>query len=155
MTEVQIRDAALASDTWEAYIRTYSRLTRQFQADGSFDGISMREYDVLYSLSKSREPLTQSELMDAVVLSQPALSRLLTRLEQQGMICRSRHGSDGRASLFALTAEGAAVQRRVGRLHGKAVAAALEGALSAEEMKTLRTLCDRIYRAACDAGRTE
>lgn len=147
-------DLALASDTWESYIRTYSRLTRQFQADGSFDGLSMREYDILYSLSKSREPLTQSELIDAVVLSQPALSRMLTRLEQQGLICRSRHDRDGRASLFALTPEGASVQRRVGRLHGRAVAAALAGALSTEEMTTLRALCDRIYISACEAGRT-
>lgn len=153
MSQIPRREVALASETWEAYIRTYSRLTRQFQADGSFDEVSMREYDILYALSKSRVPLTQSELMDAVVLSQPALSRLLTRLEQQGLICRSKHGSDGRASLLELTPEGRSVQRGIGRVHGKAVAASLAGPLSVEEMETLKELCDRIYGAACETGR--
>lgn len=133
-----------ASDAWEAYMRAYGVMTRRFQSDGSFTTVSMREYDILYALSKSAGPLTQSELMDAVVLSQPAVSRMLRRLEAGGYICRSPHESDGRASVLALTELGADTQRKIGRAHGKAVATALYGALDDRDIRALRGLCERI-----------
>lgn len=135
---------ALASDAWEAYMRAHGAMIRRFQSDGSFTPVSMREYDILYALSKSPSPLTQSELMDAVVLSQPAVSRMLRRLEEGGYICRSPHVSDGRASVLELTELGVKTQREIGRAHGKAVANALYGALDEQEVSALRELCERI-----------
>ena len=40
----------------------------------------MKEYDVLYTLSKCSNPIRLSELNRHVLLSQPALSRMVDRL---------------------------------------------------------------------------
>lgn len=144
-----------ASDAWESYMRAYGVMTRRFQSDGSFVPVSMREYDILYALSRSSEPLTQSELMAAVVLSQPALSRMLKRLEDSGYICRSAHESDGRASVLELTERGVKTQRDIGKVHGKAVANALYGALDEGEVRTLRGLCERIIGGEGAEGRSQ
>ncbi len=125
-------------------MRAYAVMTRSLQSDGSFTKVSMREYDILYALSKSRAPLTQSELLDAVVLSQPALSRMLKRLEDSGLVCRFRHQSDGRAYVLELTDRGRETQREIGRLHGKAVAEALYRGLDREQVHALQVLCERI-----------
>jgi Transcriptional regulators len=56
----------------------------------------MREYDVLYTLSKDPEPLRLSELNRHVLLSQPALSRLVERLAERGLVSRHADPADGR-----------------------------------------------------------
>ena len=104
----------------------------------------MREYDILYALAKASNSLTQSELLDRVVLSQPALSRMLKRMEDQGLIERCRHEVDGRASLFSLTERGRDVQRTVGRAHGKAIAERLYAELTDDEVADLGTLCRKL-----------
>ena len=58
---------------------------KQFAAEDIWAEVSMREYDVLYTLSKCREPLRISELNRHVLLSQPALSRLVDRLAERGL----------------------------------------------------------------------
>ena len=47
---------------------------KQFAAEDIWRDLSMREYDVLYTLSKCRAPIRISELNRHVLLSQPALS---------------------------------------------------------------------------------
>ena len=74
----------------------------------------MREYDVLYTLSKCREPLRISELNRHVLLSQPALSRLVDRLAGRGLVERQPDPADGRGVRLSLTGAGRALQRRSG-----------------------------------------
>ena len=61
-------------------------LMKQFAAEDIWTDVSMREYDVLYTLSKCPEPLRLSELNRHVLLSQPALSRLVDRLAERGLV---------------------------------------------------------------------
>ncbi len=147
MEKLSRNQLGAASNTWESFLRVYSRLNREFIADGSFGDLPMREYDILYALSRAADSLTQSELLDKVVLSQPALSRMLKRMEEQGLIARCRHGVDGRASLFSLTQAGREIQRVVGRAHGVAVAERLHSRLSDEEVDQLGTLCRKLLTA--------
>ena len=70
----------LANDAWEALLSAHAVLIKEFAAEYIWGDVSMREYDVLYTLSKCREPVRMSELNRHVLLSQPALSRLVDRL---------------------------------------------------------------------------
>ena len=45
----------LANDAWEALLSAHARLMKQFAAEDIWRDLSMREYDVLYTLSKCRE----------------------------------------------------------------------------------------------------
>ncbi|MFP5359527.1 MAG: hypothetical protein ACLGHM_03410, partial [Actinomycetes bacterium] len=85
------RDAAptrgrtrLANDAWEAALGAHGTLMRQFAADDVWEDLSMREYDVLYTLSKCDTPQRLGDLGRHVVLSQPGLSRLVDRLVERG-----------------------------------------------------------------------
>lgn len=148
VTTQAVNEVALASDTWESLLNVHNRLQRAFQADEVWSKISMREYDILYSLAKAGEPVTQSELLDAVLLSQPAVSRMLSRMESKGWLTRQRCVEDGRTWLIGLTESGTQMQRQVGRVHGRQIAKRLTSALSADQMESLKCLCDQIVESA-------
>ena len=67
------RQPNLANDAWEALLSAHAALMKQFAAEDIWDEFSMREYDVLYTLSKGPEPVRLSDLNRHVLLSQPAL----------------------------------------------------------------------------------
>ena len=100
----------------------------------------MREYDVLYTLSKCPEPIRLGELNRHVLLSQPALSRLVDRLAERGLIDRKPDPADGRGVLLSLSGAGRALQHRIGRRHARDVARALTG-LDPAEIRQLETIC--------------
>jgi DNA-binding MarR family transcriptional regulator len=131
----------LANDAWEALLSAHAAMMKQFAAEDIWEEISMREYDVLYTLSKCREPVRLSELNRHVLLSQPALSRLVDRLAERGIVERRSDPADGRGVRLALTAAGRGLQRQVGRQHARSVARALTARLTPSELRALETIC--------------
>src|SRR4030095_11089180 len=85
----------LANDAWEAMLSAHARLMKQFAAEDIWQDLSMREYDVLYTLSKCREPARIGELHRHVLLSQPALSRMVDRLVESGLVRQCTHPAAG------------------------------------------------------------
>ena len=133
-----------ANDAWEALMTAHASLIRRFAAEDSWEDLSMREYDVLYTLSKCPDPIRLGELNRHVLLSQPALSRMVDRLVERGLVTRTADPKDGRGVRLALTEEGLAVQRRIGRRHGRSVATAMYGGLTPAELRQLAELCARL-----------
>ncbi len=131
----------LANDAWEALLSAHAVLMKQFAAEDVWGDLSMREYDVLYTLSKCPEPVRIGELNRHVLLSQPALSRLVDRLAERGMVERKPDPADGRAIRLALTDAGRVLQRQVGLRHGRSVARAMAAGLTPGELRQLETIC--------------
>ncbi len=119
---------------------------RIFGEQDVWEGLSPREYDVLYTLAKNARsatttgPMRLNDLSRSVLLSQPALSRMVERLVTRGLVSRCADPADARASHLSLTPQGEALQRSVGKSHGTAVAQAMSGALSDDEIATLEAL---------------
>ncbi|GMA34318.1 MarR family winged helix-turn-helix transcriptional regulator [Demequina litorisediminis] len=134
----------LANQTWEATMLAHAVLMRRFTEQDVWEGLSVREYDVLYTLAKAESPLRLRDLGEGVLLSQPALSRLVDRLVQRGLVFRCTNPDDARAHQLSLTDDGAALQRQVGRAHGTAVAEAVTSALTEDEMRLLESLSLRL-----------
>ena len=130
----------LANDAWEALLSAHARLMKQFAAEDIWQDLSMREYDVLYTLSKCREPVRIGELHQHVLLSQPALSRMVDRLVERGFVERCPDPADGRGVRLSLTDTGRDQQRRIGRRHAGSVARALTAELSPDELRQLATI---------------
>lgn len=122
----------------------HASLIRRFNAEDIWEDLSMREYDVLYTLSKCPGPIRLTELNRHVLLSQPALSRMVDRLAKRGLVGRTADPRDGRGVGLALTTEGRAVQRRIGRRHGRSVARAVLTGLSPAEARQLEELCGKL-----------
>jgi DNA-binding MarR family transcriptional regulator len=131
----------LANDAWEALLSAHAVLMKQFAAENIWADVSMREYDVLYTLSKCPGPIRISELNRHVLLSQPALSRLLDRLAERGLVERRPDPVDGRSVRLALTEPGRAAQRQIGRQHARGVARAMTAGLDPGELRQLETIC--------------
>jgi len=134
----------LANAAWESLLTAHAALIKELAAERIWTEVSMREYDVLYTLSKCTQPLRLGELNQHVLLTQPALSRLVDRLVHRGLIARTADPADGRGVLLTLTDTGRATQRRVGRRHATGVARALGARLSEDELGQLDALCSRL-----------
>ena len=137
----------LANDAWEALLSAHAVLMKQFAAEDIWANLSMREYDVLYALSKCRDPINMTELNRHVLLSQPALSRLVDRLAERGLVERCSDPADGRGVRLSLTEAGRARQRQVGRQHARGVARAMTAGLSPGELAQLETMCLKLAAA--------
>jgi DNA-binding MarR family transcriptional regulator len=139
-----LADRSLANDAWEALLSAHAVLMKQFAAEDVWADVSMREYDVLYTLSKCPGPVRISELNRHVLLSQPALSRMVDRLADRGFLERQTDPADGRGVRLSLTDAGRAMQRQVGRQHARSVARALTAALDPGELSELETICQKL-----------
>jgi DNA-binding MarR family transcriptional regulator len=137
----------LANEAWEQLLAAYGTLMRLYAAEDCWDEVSMREYDVLYTLSKCPAPVRLSELNRHVLLSQPALSRLVDRLAERGLVDRCTDPADGRGIRLSLTPAGRAVQQQVGRGHARTVARAMNAGLTHEELGQLEALCRKLGAA--------
>ena len=138
--------AILANDAWEALLSAHAGLMKQFAAQDIWQDLSMREYDVLYTLSKCPAPQRMSELNRHLLLSQPALSRMVDRLVDRGLVQRQTDPADGRGVLLALSDAGRALQRQIGRRHARGVARAMTQELTPAELRQLEALCLKLAR---------
>ena len=130
----------LANDAWEALLSAHATLMKRFAAEDIWADLTMREYDVLYTLSKCPEPVRLSELNRHVLLSQPALSRMVDRLADRGFIARQADPADGRGVRLSLTDAGRTVQHQIGRRHARSVASAMMARLNADELRQLEAI---------------
>lgn len=135
--------AKLANDAWESLLTVHAVFMKGFAAERIWGDVSMKEYDVLYSLSKAAEPVRLTDLHRRVLLSQPALSRLVDRLVERGLVERRVDAGDKRVVRLTLTEAGRRCQREVGRAHARDVTAAMTAQLSDADLEELK----RITRA--------
>lgn len=143
-----VPDAHLAATSWEALFRAQVALMRRFTADDIWDDLSVREYDVLFTLSRApRDGLRLHELNKEMLISQPSLSRMVDRLEARGLVAKRPAAGDRRGLLITLTDAGAQLQKTVGRRHVESIRAYMEPALDPEEMRMLEHLCTRLRTA--------
>lgn len=143
-------DIREANCTWEALLAAHSQLMRGFSEEPVWreHSLTMREYDVLYTLSKCKDPARMGELQGGVLLSQPAFSRMVDRLAARGFVERVGDEADGRAVRVQLTSAGADLQRAVGRSHAHSVEFAMR-ALSPDEQRELGRLARKLTTTDC------
>jgi|GEM_PF-184434 len=141
---VDVRAAAVA---WEELFRAQVAIMRRLQRDPIWDRLTLREYDVLFTLSRAPEGLRLRDLGESSLLSQPSLSRMVERLEEAGWVRRAPAAGDGRGVVVGLTAAGAALQKEVGRRHVQAIAHYVGGALDAEQLAALTDVAGALRAA--------
>jgi DNA-binding MarR family transcriptional regulator len=131
----------IANEAWEALFRAQATVARELLAGDVWGELDPRGYGVLYALSKAPAGLRITELGDDVLLTQPGMSRLVARLEADGLVERVDDPDDGRACRIRLTDAGARAQRRVGARHGRHVAQTMTRTLTPKQLVQLRDLC--------------
>src|SRR5213080_4102667 len=93
---------------WHALIRSHARVVRRLEAELEAEqGLTLQAYEVLAHLSEVPERrLRMSDLAAMVVLSPSGLTRLVDKLAADGLVERTRCGSDARVVHATLTDKG-------------------------------------------------
>ena len=135
-----ISECALA---WQTLRMAHDRVAQRLGAELSAAcGLAINEFDVLLFLrSHAHEQVRIGALLEAVPLSQPALSRLVARLEVRGLLARSEAAGDARAVVVSLTEAGTTLIDRALVIHARVVHETLVDKLpETERSALLRTL---------------
>jgi DNA-binding MarR family transcriptional regulator len=127
---------------WRSFLRTHThllrRLEQQLQAHGK---IALGSYDVLVQLAEAPEGrLRMSELAEAVLLSRSGLTRLVDRLQKDGLVERRPDPEDARGMYTVLTARGRDALRDASVVHLAGVSELVLTRLSEAELRQLQAL---------------
>ncbi|MCQ1945249.1 MarR family winged helix-turn-helix transcriptional regulator [Arthrobacter sp. zg-Y1116] len=143
--------AKQAAEAWESLFRVQVGVMRRLQRDPEFRELTMREYDVLFNLTRCPGGwIRLNELNEHLLISQPSLSRMVDRLEARGLVQRRSAKQDQRGVELSLTEEGWAVQRRLGRIHVRGIHELLTPALDNTELARLKELTDKVLASLED-----
>ncbi len=131
---------------WRSLLHAHAHVTRLLEAElEDSHGLLLASYDVLVQLAESpHQALRMSELAEAVLLSRSGLTRLVDRLERDGLVERRSCPSDARGTLATLTDAGRDRLREASGTHLRGVARHVLSHFDAAELDVLGDLLGRI-----------
>ena len=164
MTEIQAaRPAALAfpddlqgadpmalsaqeMQAWSAFLHSHALVARRLEAELlSGANLSLAYYDVLVQLATTEgHELRMHQLADRVVLSRSGVTRLVDRLEAEGLVSRRVCSSDARGSFAVLTPAGLERLREATPTHLSGVRRHFLAALSTDDQAELTRLLELV-----------
>ena len=102
-------------------------------------------YDVLHELAEAGEGgLRPFQLIERTLFAQYNISRLLARLEADGLVEKLPVADDGRGQTIRITAHGRETRRQMWAVYGKSIAELVGARLSQDELDTLSGLLGRL-----------
>jgi DNA-binding MarR family transcriptional regulator len=109
---------------WRSFLRAHSAMLRRISRDLDEAGLPpLAWYDVLAALSEAPgSRLRQVELAELVLLSNSGLSRLIDRMEADGVVRRASCSTDRRSYHVELTARGEEMLQRMWPVYTRGVA---------------------------------
>ncbi len=131
---------------WRSFLRAHAVVTRRLEAELTAEHeLPLASYDVLVQLSEAPERrLRMTELAERVLLSRSGLTRLVDRLERDGLVARQACPDDARGTLAVLTDAGLDRLRQAWPTHLRGVSEHVTGKLSADELVVLEELLGRL-----------
>jgi DNA-binding MarR family transcriptional regulator len=120
--------------------------TRWVQACITDDTVSYARLRVLNALECHPEGLTMTRLAEALEVTGRRVTALVDALDEEGLVERYAHPTDGRSTIAVITDAGRAQQRSVWEEHQGKVAVAF-GDLSDQDQKRLLDISHRLTAA--------
>lgn len=125
----------------EAVSLLHHQVEQHLRAEG---GLSYVQFQLLARLADAHDQLTMTQLADGVVYSRSGLTHQAGLLENAGLITRSPHPDDQRATLVAITDNGQALFDRVLPGHIQVVRRLLFDALTGDDLHHLGDIMIRV-----------
>jgi DNA-binding MarR family transcriptional regulator len=131
---------------WRGMLRVHFDLTRELDAElTDRHGLPLTSYEVLLFLADSPDGrMRMSELADSVLLSRSGLTRLVDRLERDGLLERERCEEDARGYFAAITDRGRDVFAEARRTHLAGVRERFLSRFSRQDLRTLGELWEKV-----------
>jgi DNA-binding MarR family transcriptional regulator len=135
---------------WRGMLRVHAALIKELDAElEAQHGIPLSSYEVLIALAdEPGSKLRMAELADRALLSRSGMTRLVDRLQKQGLIERERCELDARGSFAMLTEKGRRLLADARPAHLAGVREKYLRHLSGAEMETLAELWERLVPGA-------
>ena len=135
---------------WRGLLRVHAGMTKALDADLVREhGLALSCYEVLLFLADAPDGrLRMSDLADGVLLSRSGLTRLVDRMERDGLLHRERCEDDARGYNAAITDKGRALFARARKTHLDGVRERFLRHLSRDELRTLGELWERVAPGA-------
>jgi DNA-binding MarR family transcriptional regulator len=140
-------DAAVKA--WARLIRARETLVAAVEGDLKAAGLPpLAWYDVLLELTRAADGrLRPFEIEKETLLAQYNLSRLLDRLEKEGLIARAPHEDDARGQWVVITDKGRALQARAWKVYARSIQKHVGEKLDDKAAATLADLLGRLTAA--------
>jgi DNA-binding MarR family transcriptional regulator len=131
---------------WRGFLNAHAHVIRQLEAELEAEqSMPLANYDVLVQLAEAPEnALRMSELASSVLLSRSGLTRLVDRLEREGLVSRRACPDDARGTLAVLTPAGMKRLREAWVTHLRGVREHMVSRFSQDELATLGDLLSRL-----------
>jgi DNA-binding MarR family transcriptional regulator len=131
---------------WRGMLRAHAALTRELDAELTREhDLPLSSYEVLLFLNDSDEGrMRMSELADSVLLSRSGLTRLVDRLERQGLLKRERCDSDARGLFAEITPAGRRIFDSARQTHLDGVRKLFLSRFSRAELRALGALWQKL-----------
>ncbi len=140
---------------WRGFLRAHLALTRELDAElVAAHGLSLSSYEVLLFLADSPEGrLRMSDLAESVLLSRSGMTRLVDRLERDGLVRRESCPSDLRGFNALITDAGRELFATARRTHLAGVREGFLDRFSREEQRALAGFWERLAPGAATGER--
>jgi DNA-binding MarR family transcriptional regulator len=131
---------------WRGLLRVHASLVRALDAElEAQHGLPISSYEVLIHLGDAPEgKMRMRDLADAALLSRSGLTRLVDRLERDGLICRASCPSDARGAFAVITDDGRELLRRARPAHRGDVRRRFLDCFDEAELRQLAAFWERI-----------
>lgn len=108
-------------------------------------------YDVLLELSRDPESgLRQYEIGERVLLNKHNLSRLIDRLESDGLVKRQACDLDGRGNIVKIAKKGLQLKQQMWPVYAKAIQELIAEPLTATQVRSLTEMMNALLKKHSD-----
>lgn len=137
---------------WRAVLRAQAAAVRRINASlTDSGGLALESYDVLLELYHAPgRRLRLGELGERVVLTRSGISRLVSRLEREGLVEREAVDGDGRGVVAHLTREGVRRFRATWPLYARGIDEHFARHLRRGDAARVASALERVVDAAAD-----
>jgi len=133
---------------WRAVLLAQSRALRAIERDLEQAGaISLQWYDVLLELNAVPDVLRMQDLALRTVVSRTRVIRIVSELEERGLVARAIDPSDGRASVVTITGAGHQELRRASPVYIAGIDAHFNRYLTGTQRSAVANALQRVVDA--------
>src|SRR3954469_23302600 len=145
---VDLSEAELGA--WRGLLRVHTALVKELDAAlAEAHDLPLSSYEVLITLeSAPNRKRRMAELADSVLLSRSGMTRLVDRLEREGLLVRDTCTDDGRGCYAVLTDKGADLLAQARPTHLGGVREKFLSQFSEDELRTLAAFWERVVPGA-------
>lgn len=142
-------------EIFRGFLTAHAQITRKLDEELVAEHqLSLADFDVFVQLAeRPGRSARMTELADALLLSRSGATRLIERLEREGMVTRTKANGDGRGVIATLTEQGLRRFRDASTTHLRGIQQHFLTHLSPVELVATAQVCQQLIQKPRDGNR--